>query len=81
MHIEQTNKNEHNNRLSFPHCCRNLVLSVPIDTLGETSSAQVGDAERDGVWWVLLVKDNYNLGSYKLCTNPTNSSIVGTQIL
>ena len=64
-------KNEQYGHLPFPHYCRNLVLVVPIDTSGETSSAQEGDAERTGVWWVLLVEDNLNLGSYKTRATPT----------
>jgi hypothetical protein len=39
-------KNEQDDHLPFPHYYRILVLVVPINTLGETSFAQVGDAER-----------------------------------
>jgi hypothetical protein len=39
-------KNELNVFLPFPYYCRSLVLAVPIDTSGETSSVQAGDAER-----------------------------------
>jgi hypothetical protein len=55
-------KNEPNVFLPFPYYCRSLVLAVPIDTSGETSYVQEGDAERDSVWWVLLVLDNQTLG-------------------
>jgi hypothetical protein len=61
-------KNEPNVFLPFPYYCRSLVLAVPIDTSGETSSVQAGDAERASVWWVLLVLDKLNLGSYNPCT-------------
>jgi hypothetical protein len=40
-----------------------MVLTTPIDTLSETSSAQEGDAERINVLRVLLVTDKPNLGS------------------
>jgi hypothetical protein len=49
MHTENIIKNEWNNNLPFPHHYRNLVLAVPIDTSGETSSVHAGDAERAGV--------------------------------
>jgi hypothetical protein len=65
------NNNELNYHLPFPSCCRNLVLAVPIDTSGETYSAQVGDAERASVCWVFLVIDKLNLWSYKPFPVPT----------
>jgi len=45
-----------------------MFLVVPIDTLGETSYAQAGDAEGAAFWGVFLVVDKPNLGSYKLHT-------------
>jgi hypothetical protein len=50
--------------LPFPYYYRILVLAIPIDTSGETSSVEEGDVERDGFWWVLLVLDKTNLRSY-----------------
>jgi hypothetical protein len=42
-------KNEPNVFLSFPYYCRSMVLVVPIDTSGETSSMQADDSKREGV--------------------------------
>jgi hypothetical protein len=42
---------------------------------------QEGDVERVGVWWVLLVKDDSNLGSYNLRATITNGFVVRTQNL
>jgi hypothetical protein len=67
-------KNEQNDFLRFPHYYKNLVLAVPIDTSGETSSKQEGDDESTDVWWVFLVTYKLNLRSYKLCVGPTPSS-------
>jgi hypothetical protein len=57
-------KNEPNGFLPFHYHFRILVLAVPIDTLGETSSVQACDSKRVGVRWVLLFLDKLNLGSY-----------------
>jgi hypothetical protein len=79
--IDIIRKNELSVGIPFPYYCRSMVLTIPIDTSSETSSAQAGDAERVGVWWVLLVIDKLNLGSYNSCTMPTNGFIVGTRNL
>jgi hypothetical protein len=76
MCIELIRKNKHNGNLSFRHYYKNLVLVVPIDTLGKTSSVQVGDAKRADIWWVLLVIDNLKLGYYKPCAEPIDSRLV-----
>jgi hypothetical protein len=81
MRTDIIRKNESNDCLPFPQYRRSLVLTVPIDILGETSSAQESDVERAVVWCVFLVKDNSNLGSYKPRIAPTNGSIAGTRNL
>jgi hypothetical protein len=68
--------------LPFPYYYRNLVLATPIDTSGETSSAQAGDAERADVLRFLLVMVNPNPGYDNPCAykkQPTNGCIGETE--
>jgi hypothetical protein len=71
-------KNDSRINLHFPYCFRNLICVAPIDTFGETSSVQEGDAERVSVLRVLLVTIKPNLGSYNPCVDkkkPTNGYV------
>jgi hypothetical protein len=47
-----------------------LVLAIPKNTSGDTSSIEEDDSERDCVWWVLLVIVKLNLGYEKPCRTP-----------
>jgi hypothetical protein len=73
-------KNELGDFLPLPYYCRSLVLTVPIDTSGDTSFAQESDVEGPSVWWVLLVIDKLNLGYYNLCRVPTHNRDYTKQI-